>query len=48
MVTENDYASLEKEIKQICKANLPFERLDLTKEQALDMFESNKYKIEFI
>ena len=27
---------------------MPFERLDLTKEEALDLFADNKYKVEFI
>ncbi len=33
---------------KICNKKIRFERLELTKEQALDMFQYNKYKIEFI
>ena len=33
---------------KICNKKIRFERWELTKEQALDMFQYNKYKIEFI
>ncbi len=33
---------------KICNKRIQFERLDLTKEQALDLFSYNKYKVEFI
>ena len=33
---------------KICNKKIRFERLELTKEQALDMFQYNKYKVEFI
>ena len=43
-VTEADYFCLESHIAKIIKQKLPFERLDCTKEQALDLFEANKFK----
>lgn len=48
VVKEDDYHLLEQKIKKICKARFPFERLELSKEQALDMFAENKYKCQFI
>ena len=40
-VTESDYERLERDIEKIIKSKLKFERLVLTKEQALDMFQEN-------
>lgn len=45
---EEDYKKLEKAIKSIVAKNYKFERLYLTKEQALEMFEYNKFKTELI
>jgi len=35
-------------MKAIIKSNLPFERLTLSKEEALDMFQHNRFKIDLI
>lgn len=43
-----DHDSLNKTMKQIIKKNFPFERLILTKEQALEMFEGNPFKQDLI
>ena len=45
---EEDYKQLEKAIKSIVNKNYSFERLLLSKEQALDMFSYNKFKVELI
>lgn len=45
---EEDYKKLEKVIKTIVNKNYPFERLLLSKEQALDLFSYNKFKVELI
>jgi threonyl-tRNA synthetase len=45
---EEDYKNLEKSIKGIINKNYEFERLLLTKEQALDMFSYNRFKVELI
>lgn len=48
VVTEKDYKTLESSIKSIIKKNYDFERLILTKEEALDMFSYNKFKTYLI
>jgi len=48
VVQPEDYKSIEKSVKQIIKQNHQFERLLVTKEQALDIFSYNKYKVELI
>lgn len=45
---EDDYSAIEKVAKSIIGKNYPFERLILTKEQALDLFSYNKFKTELI
>lgn len=47
-VKEEDYKSLEKEIKNITGKKYRFERLLLTKEEALDLFSYNKFKTQLI
>ena len=44
----HEYDDLEKIMKKIIKSNHKFERLVLTKIQALEMFEGNKFKQELI
>lgn len=48
VVRDDDYKEVEKVIKQIVKKNLKFEKLILSKEQALDMFSYNRFKTELI
>ncbi|MEG3069949.1 MAG: TGS domain-containing protein [Candidatus Syntrophopropionicum ammoniitolerans] len=45
-----DLAKIEKEMKTIIKADLPFERTELSRSEALDLFEKlgQSYKIELI
>ena len=48
VVREDDYSNIEKAVKQIVNKNYAFEKLYLSKEQALDMFSYNKFKMELI
>lgn len=48
VVTEGDYKKLEKFITGISKEKQPFTRIVLTKEEALDMFHDNPFKVEII
>jgi threonyl-tRNA synthetase len=41
-VSSNDYPVIENRVKQIVKDKQPFERLVMTKENLLKMFEVNK------
>ena len=47
-VTQADFPSLEQVATKAIKEKQKFERLELTKEQLLEMFKYNKYKIKFI
>lgn len=43
-VGEKDLKDLDKEVTRCCKAKQTFDRLVLTKEEALDMFDYNAFK----
>ncbi|KAI5171065.1 threonyl-tRNA synthetase [Nematocida sp. LUAm3] len=47
-VTPEDYQDLHKEMKAIVKERQPFVRLEMTKEQLLEMFSENPLKLELI
>lgn len=47
-IEKEDFARIEKEMKKILNANEPFERLELNKKQALELFSDNTYKVELI
>lgn len=47
-VVESDFADLNKRIDCIAKQKRTFERLELTKDEALDMFSYNPFKLEII
>lgn len=47
-VSQNDFGSLEKVATKIVKEKQKFERLVMSKEDLLDMFKYNKYKVKFI
>ncbi|MES1913093.1 MAG: hypothetical protein MHM6MM_005322, partial [Cercozoa sp. M6MM] len=47
-VSGEDYGSVESMASKIAKAKQPFERIVLTKEQALEMFKFNKFKQETV
>ncbi|RKP35016.1 hypothetical protein BJ085DRAFT_6284, partial [Dimargaris cristalligena] len=47
-VSQADYDSLETLGKRVIKEKQPFERLNMTKADLLEMFQSNKYKVHLI
>ncbi|KAI8063587.1 hypothetical protein BC940DRAFT_243122 [Gongronella butleri] len=47
-VSQSDYANLEKLVTSITKEKQPFVRLELTKENLLEMFKHNPYKVHII
>ena len=48
VIKEEDLPKIEKEMKKISKDNKLIKRLELTKEEALDMFKDDPYKIDLI
>lgn len=48
VITEEDLEKIEREMKKISKSDKRISRLELSKEEALDMFKDNPYKIELI
>ncbi|ORZ21236.1 hypothetical protein BCR42DRAFT_459239 [Absidia repens] len=48
VVSQQDYASLEKLVGMIGKEKQPFVRLEMTKENLLEMFKHNPYKVHII
>lgn len=48
MVSQQDFASLESVATKAIKEKQKFERLEMTKEKLLEMFQYNKYKVQFI
>ena len=47
-ITEEDLAKIEKEMKKISKSNKLIKRLELSKEEALEMFKDDEYKLDLI
>lgn len=47
-ISTTDYPVLESLIKKIAKEKQPFERLELTKEQLLEMFDYNPFKVRIL
>jgi len=47
-LTEEDLPKIEKEMKKISKSNKLIKRIELSKEEALDMFSDDQYKIDLI
>ncbi|KAF9935194.1 threonyl-tRNA synthetase [Linnemannia zychae] len=48
VVSKNDYENLEKLAKDIIKEKQPFERLEVSKEDLLEMFKHNEFKLKLI
>ena len=48
VITEEDLISIEKEMKKISKDNKLIKRIELSKQEALDMFQNDKYKLDLI
>ena len=47
-ITLEDLAKIEKEMKKIAKSDKRITRLELSKDEALEMFKDNPYKIDII
>ena len=47
-ITEEDLEKIEKEMKKISKSNKLIKRIELSKQEALDMFSEDEYKIDLI
>jgi len=47
-ITADKYDEIEKEMKKILNANEPFRREELSREQALELFKNEPYKVELI
>jgi len=45
---EDDFSTIEKHAADICKENQPFERCVLTKDEALELFSGNPFKVQLI
>ncbi|KAF9106814.1 threonyl-tRNA synthetase [Mortierella sp. GBA35] len=48
LVSQNDYESLETLAKNVIKEKQPFERLEISKEDLLEMFKHNQFKVQLI
>ncbi|OAQ31793.1 threonyl-tRNA synthetase [Linnemannia elongata AG-77] len=48
LVSQNDYESLEMVAKNVIKEKQPFERLEISKEDLLEMFKHNEFKLKLI
>ena len=46
--TDADLPKIEKEMKHIVSQNIKFERKEVTKQEALELFKDDKYKVEII
>ena len=47
-ITEEDLPLIEKEMKKISKSNKLIKRIEISKEEALDIFKDDEYKIDLI
>ena len=48
VIKEEDFPAIEKEMKKISKSNKLIKRIELTRDEALDMFKDDPYKIDLI
>ena len=47
-LTESDFDLIEKTMHEIANKNYDFERIEVTRKEALEMFKDDKYKVEII
>ena len=47
-IVEEDLAKIEKKMKELASKNFKIERREVSKEEALEIFKDNEYKIELI
>ena len=48
VLTDKDFAAIEAEMKKLSKAAIPYRRREVAKEEALELFKDNPYKVERI
>jgi len=48
MMSQEDFAKVEVRAKEVTKSAVPFERLEVTKEEALELFQHNPFKLQLI
>ena len=48
VITDQDFASIEAEMKKLSKQAIPYQRKVISKEEALEVFKANPYKVERI
>ena len=48
VLTDKDFSAIEAEMKKISKAAIPYKRKEISKDEALDIFKDNPYKVERI
>ena len=48
VIREEDFPLIEKEMKKISKSNKLIKRIELSKEEALDIFKNDSYKVDLI
>ena len=48
VLTDKDFPAIEAEMKKISKAAIPYKRKEISKEEALEVFKDNPYKVERI
>ena len=48
VIKEDDLAKIEKEMKKIAKSNKLIKRIELSKDEAYEMFKNDPYKIDLI
>ena len=46
--TPEDLTKIQKKMHELMKKKLPFERIEITKKEAKEMFKDNKYKLELL
>lgn len=47
-ITEADFPAIEAEMKKLSKEAIPFQRREVSREEALEVFKNNHYKVEHI
>ena len=47
-LSDHERESIQKRMEEICKAKQPFQRIVVSREEALEMFQENKFKVELI
>ncbi len=48
VISQADFPAIDKEIARIVKENQPYERLEVTKEEGLELFKYNRFKVSML